>query len=398
MRARLSEEDIDRSAQHSEEHKGRTGKFGDYFTEDVQFWKVPERRDNRVAIIPYFCDCKENSVFRSKNPELNLPFTEEQLKKGNTYDYKLNILTHSNIGANQDTVVCPGTIREHCPVCELRKELLEERDEDDEDVRSLYQRRTTLYNIVVMTTAEDIDKGLMVWAAPTPSIEEALVNKRKDRTTGELRSFAYPKAGWDVIFDKVGQRIKTKYENLDLIKRRKEDEFSEEDIETLIDQAFDFEKVVEILPYDTLKEMLGGTGQSAARERSGGERFGQSESKEERRTEDLSERSSRFRGKDSESDTAKSNLRGRGKREEKKEDSKPDCFGLRNQELHECDDCDVWGSCYKTQEDKKVVEEKEGGRLREATERGRGRKKEEEEPKTARGSARQSRFARKEEE
>ena len=128
-RSRPNVKNMRRRVEHSYDHRGQTGRYGNIYLPDVDIsiWK-PGAGEHEFCVIPFFVDCKENSRFR-QNPDLNLPFTEEEIQAGETYDYKLSVLIHTNIGINSDTVLCLRTLNETCPICEERDRV----DPNDED-------------------------------------------------------------------------------------------------------------------------------------------------------------------------------------------------------------------------------------------------------------------------
>ena len=91
-------EDMEEGLQHSYDHRGDKGKYGDIYKGDVERWKKLAEKTHEICIVSYLC--KENSVFREKNPDFNKPFDVERLKSGNAWAHKLTVLLHYNVGVN----------------------------------------------------------------------------------------------------------------------------------------------------------------------------------------------------------------------------------------------------------------------------------------------------------
>ena len=72
----------------------------------------------------------------------------ETAVKGSQW-YRRPYKLHRNIGADNSSVVCPGSINKKCPICEYRAKLLDEGTKwDDESVRALRPSRRNLYYVV----------------------------------------------------------------------------------------------------------------------------------------------------------------------------------------------------------------------------------------------------------
>jgi len=384
-RPRPRREDFEKKQEHSREHKQATGRFGSYWKKTPDnLWGKVSVGDHELCVIPYYVTSEENSIWRTGNPELNKPFTKEEIEEGRFYDYKLGLLTHSNIGVNEDTVVCLQTFRETCPICVYRRKLqLEDADEYEDVISMLSQRRVCLYNIVVFDTDLDISEGVKIWAAPYKSIEGELVDRQIDRRTGEKKIYGFPEEGYNVVFTKSGTKMTdTKYSGIDIVPRREEDDFTEEELDELYDMATDFEDAIEILDYSTLQEMLEGTVlPDGLPERAGEEENGRPSRRSRKSDEDSPRKGgrSRFRGKREEyesRDEDKEQEPEEEKEDEEKEevssenyttDDPPDCFGVSNQQLDECQDCAIWDDCYDEQKKatkvgKKSSNKKQGGK------------------------------------
>jgi len=338
----------ERKLQHSYGHRGDTGKYGNiYNVNDVSVWK-PDAGEHELCIIPYQVTDPKDSLYRTKNPDLNPPFTEEEIKEDNCWDHKLTVLIHTNIGVNQDAVVCPRTFREACPICEERDRLIKA-DAEDREIGALSPMKRAVYNIFCFDSQKEMEKGVQIWEAPHQSIEDTLSELYRDKRTGELRVYTVPEEGWNVFFERKGTGLNTEYRQVSIVERRKEDEFTEKELDELYEQAYNLEEIIEVKSYDELYKMFHGS-------------FAMNE--EDNEEEEKPSRFSRFRGRraatEEEDEAAveeekEERPRGRGQSRRKKEEEDEliipekyeECFGIQNQELEECDDCpqEVWEAC-----------------------------------------------------
>lgn len=352
-----SAESLKDQFEHSYEHRGESGMFGNYFTVDVNEWS-PADEENEVGIVPFLL--KVNSDFRKKNPELNRPVSDSQLKSNNGWVHKLSVFSHGNIGPNKDNKICLKTLKERCPVCELRDEFREKlaklkaKGRTDQElvdrISQLNPRKRAIYNMISFNSTKDKERGLMVWAAPHASIEDEIIDRAKDKRTAEYKMFAVLEDNWNIFFRKTGKGLNTEYSEVDVLDRRKEDILSEEEMDRLLEDALVIDEIVEVLSYDELYELLHGV--------KPGEKLPEQKPDPQEEEEPRSRRGSREeseeRPRERERSTRKSEERGERRQEPVKgEQDNPECFALEFNQKNECEDCasDVFKACMKASDD-----------------------------------------------
>ena len=351
-RSRPRVDEQEDQVKHSYDHRGDTGKYAKIYKDEVETW-WPKEGDHEIAIIPYLS--KENSIFRLNNADFNKPFSEKSFKEEQAWSHKLTALIHGNIGVNKDNVLCPRTWKEPCPICEERDRLMSLDDDSKsmkERISALGASKRAIYNVLVFDSSDELNKGVQIWEAPHQSIEDVLSECYEDRRTGEKKYFTIPEEGWNVCFEKKGKGLGTEYRRVEILPRRQEDAFSDKELEELYAMAYNLEDIVEIHTYKELQELFKGVAEE--------------EEKEEKEEPVKEEPRTRFRGGRSEKEEVKE------KEPEKTEDSGElkipeqykDCFGIKNGDLEECDDCPkkVWESCYKETEKSKKPETRASGR------------------------------------
>jgi hypothetical protein len=361
-----SAESLREQYDHSYDHRGDSGMFGSFFIEDVDEWS-PADDENEVAIVPYLVT--ENSQFRKLNPDLNRPVSDAALKDKEGWVYKLTALVHSNVGPNKDRAICPRTLKLPCPFCELRDQLRDElaklKAKGRSDVNlekrisELGASKRAIYNIIGFNSRKDRERNLMVWTAPHASIEDVIIDRARDKRTGEYKYFSVLEENWNVYFKKTGKGLNTEYSEVDLLDRRKEDRFTNEEAEKLLANAYVLDDIVEVKTYDEFYELLHGVPPGAGTTDRGA-------SSTEERTEELrDERRSRSTREEPEerprdrggrgSGRTEAPLRGRERELEKASDEsgKPECFALEFNQRQECEDCvsDTFKACMKASDE-----------------------------------------------
>ncbi len=77
--------------------------------------------------------------------------------------YKRPYWLHRNIGANNESVVCPSSAKQRCPICAQRSQLMQEGAEwDDETVKALKPSMRNLY-IVIPKDSKDYEETPHIW-------------------------------------------------------------------------------------------------------------------------------------------------------------------------------------------------------------------------------------------
>jgi len=369
-RRRPNREQMRGSVQHSYDHRGETGMYGNIYKGEVSEW-YPANDEHELVIIPYQVGSNENSSFRNK---WNRPFSKEEIKDGECWDYKLTIMVHGNVGPNKDNVLCLGTFDEPCPRCEEVAALREKKDkleddgkstkEIDELIGSLAKRKRALYNVVILNDKKENKKGVQLWQAPHQSIEDTLTERARNKKTGEIIPYGFPEEGYSIWFEKEGSGLATKYTGVSL----EESGVKEDDLDEWYEQAYDLEDIIEVLSYDEFYKKCYGSspGEDAEEE----EEVDIEEEEEERprgrgrkrryNEEDAEEEEDAAEKEDDDGDAEEEEEepRRRGRRSvrekriiEENDDNEdpPECFGVEFGALEACEDCpdDIYKDCMK---------------------------------------------------
>jgi len=108
------------------------------------------------------------SMFKPKAGTMYIDILPYVVGKGNPYadpgslHWERTYYAHRSIGGNQDTIVCPRmTLRQPCPICEYRAELMKNGGEENEQlIRDLAPKQRQLFNIIDL---KDPDRGVQIW-------------------------------------------------------------------------------------------------------------------------------------------------------------------------------------------------------------------------------------------
>jgi hypothetical protein len=238
--------ELSRRTAESSARKEDSGKYGDIFrpVPNLSLWKPGEGR-HTFDIIPY----------RAGEHDPRYP-------AGKT-TYFLDIWVHYNVGATEDSHVCPArTYKDklnpnhldiRCPICEDQNVLRRSDDPDEALIKSLNPRRRALYNVIVGDSNADIEKGVQVYDVAHWSMERHLVElaERGRGTTGASINnwipFASPKNGKAIVFTKKGKGMNTEF-----IGHRFEDRVNYVIDKAALDAVYTLDEIIKIPTYDEL--------------------------------------------------------------------------------------------------------------------------------------------------
>lgn len=95
----------------------------------------------RLDIMPY-------NVTDKRHPDRD---EEYEIALVDTLWYKRPFKIHRNVGVNKETVVCPTSVGQRCPICEEQRNLMNQKA-DKEDIRAL---RASMRNLYVVVPIDD---------------------------------------------------------------------------------------------------------------------------------------------------------------------------------------------------------------------------------------------------
>ena len=162
--------------------------FKGYLINDVTLWK-PKKGSNSIRILP-----------------ATWPDAEH---------YGLDVYLHYQIGPERATVLCLAKMKgERCPLCEEQQRLLRE-DEESPDAKALRAGRSVIMWII---DRDEEKKGPQVFAC-APGLDQDIVKVSEDKQTRSYKMIDDPNRGYDVYFDKEGDKLQTKYKGVQIASR-----------------------------------------------------------------------------------------------------------------------------------------------------------------------------------
>lgn len=271
--------------------------------------------------------------------------------------YKKPFLIHRNIGASNDTVICPTTFGKKCPICEYRAKMFKE-GADQEVTKAL---KTSLRNLYLVIPIDDkkYDDKIHLMDISQAMFQELLNEELKEDEDYEVFPDLEEGLTLRVRFDEksIG---KNKFPETSRIDFKERDH--EYDEEKMLEKAPNLDEMLKVHTYSELSTMF----------------FDMEDPEEDgdepRKTETRKDKSSKKKkvsdeeqengDEGDEEETPKRSTLSRSKKKNKKEDkpkrstgSKKECphghkFGVDTDNKDECDTCDVWNACIDEKEKK----------------------------------------------
>lgn len=186
---RRSKEDVEKRAASG------GGTFDGFFVDEVKVYS-PKKGDNWVRMLP--------------------PTWEEP----EPTHYAFDVYVHYGVGPNRASVLCPAKMPNpktgkigRCPVCEARQKA--ERRGDDDTAKEM---RITQRAVAWLIDRHEEDDGPMLWAQPR-TVDSDIVKQCIDKRSGEALMIDDPKDGYDVSFEKEGEKERTKYVGIKIARK-----------------------------------------------------------------------------------------------------------------------------------------------------------------------------------
>lgn len=208
--------------------------------EGVSFFSPKKAGAYRLEIVPYEVPAKPSG---GQNPNA----------QAGELHYERTYFSHRAIGADERSYVCPAkTAGKPCPICEHRREMMRDKDADEDLIKALAPKQRQLWNVY---DHADPDKGVQVWDISFhlfgKQLKAAVLNADEDDS---FEFFADPRDGLTL---RVGMEEKSFAGNSFLeaasigFKARKEP-LSDE----ILDAAHPLDDLLVLVDYDKLKSIF----------------------------------------------------------------------------------------------------------------------------------------------
>lgn len=174
--------------------------------DDVQQRQAEINSDSPGVILPQY---KVFTTNKGDNWIRILPATWEGARH-----WAFDVYVHGQVGPDRATVMCNAKMGlGRCPGCEYRLEA--ERAGDEEGAKALRWRRRAACWLI---DRNHEDEGPQIWLMPG-MLDEDIQGISIDKTDGQLYLVDDPYGGYDVTFERTGERIATRYPNANLSRR-----------------------------------------------------------------------------------------------------------------------------------------------------------------------------------
>jgi hypothetical protein len=180
---RSSEENTQRAKQGS-------ARYDSIFNEDLAYYSA-KVGENCIRVIPWL-----NKKF---------PNYDELVEKYGNH-WGIDAVIHRNVGADKGTYLCLDKMfGQPCPVCEVW------RSDDEED----FKPSDRILCFVI--DRKDEKAGPQLWNMPLGTSKD-IQAASQDRQTGEWYPVEHPEEGFDIYFDREGEKDRTRYKRFELAK------------------------------------------------------------------------------------------------------------------------------------------------------------------------------------
>lgn len=266
--------------------------------------------------------------------------------------YKRPYRLHRNIGMNNDSAVCPGSIGKKCPVCEYRGKLLKEGSNyQDDEVKALKPSLRNLY-IVIPKGMKDYDEKAHIWDISQFLFQDALNEEIEENEDNGIFPDLEVGLTLRIRFSKeeFGKNKFAKTSRIDF------DERNEQYDEKILKQIPNLDEVLTVPSYKQLEaQFFELEDEPKPEEEPEGEDEPEErpERKKKKANPEPKEQESEEEEEESEEEPEPEPVEAESKPKKESENKCPYGyrFGVDIDEYDECDECDLWDEC---------IEEKEG--------------------------------------
>lgn len=235
FRQEAGADDLTERTEQSYNTREASGKYNDYFTDDMPLtkWMCTEA-GHILDVIPFLAGDNHPNVAPGKAT------------------HNVDVFVHFGIGVTESAYLCPARMgKGKCPICEYQAELKKQKNYDEEYVKSFNAKRRVVYNVCVYDTHKDEDAGVMIWEASHHLSEKNIMAIARNNRTGAFVKWADPDNGKTVEFAREGKGKGTNYVGFKFTDR--EEPITDE----ILDEAIAIDDYLKYLTYEELVDVLG---------------------------------------------------------------------------------------------------------------------------------------------
>lgn len=306
----------------------------------VNVWSAkPGSKNVLLDFLPY-------EVTDPKHPDRD---PENDIAIPGTLWYKRPYRTHRNVGADNDTVVCPTSIKKPCPICEYRAKLTREGTASKEDIKALNASLRNLY-VVVPLNDKEAEQVPHIFDISQFLFQELLNEELEENPDNGIFPDIEEGKSLKIRFDATtiaGSKPFATADRIDFVEREEQWD------ESILKDVPNLDEVLKILSYEELKakffeieneEDAGDITDAKEEEEKPNRRKRIIEEEEEEETKEEKPKRSLQRSHSVEEEEKPT----RSRKEEN--ETKNKCpfghkFGVDTDEYKDCEKCDVWDDC-----------------------------------------------------
>ena len=136
----------------------------------------------------------------------------------NPQHYGLDLWLHYSVGPQKGTIICLWKMAgQACPVCEAHARAEASGRPDANELKPT--RRVVVWMIDRNFEKEKGEVKAFLWDMPATKVDTEIAIICKDRETGQLFYIDDPEHGYDVFFNKEGEKLQTDYKGFTLSRR-----------------------------------------------------------------------------------------------------------------------------------------------------------------------------------
>ena len=256
--------------------------------------------------------------------------------------YKRPYWLHRNVGANNESVICPSSIGKKCPICEHRAQMLKDgADWNDDAVKALKPSMRNLY-LVVPIGDKKYDEEVHVWDISQflfqDKLNEEIQENEENETFPDLEEGYTLKVRFsEETFAKNTYAATSRIDFLD------RDSQYEDDV---IEEGNCLDNLLNISAYKTIQALFfGGLSQEEAEEEDEDEDEDEVPFEEDEEDEEEEEKKPPVRRKTQSKTKTQTKAKTSTKKKASNKCPEGHKFGKDCEKFDECDDCDLWEKC-----------------------------------------------------
>jgi len=230
---------------NSHDQKNKANAYGHLILpKGVNLFRESPKTRNKIDILPYV-------VTSGKHPDRD---DEYGVAVPGELWYKRPYWLHRNIGPANETIACPRSIGEPCPICEYQAKLKKDGAKwDDDNVKELKASMRNLYYVVPLGM-KDFEEEPHIWDIAQFCFQDKLNDEIEEDETYE--TFPDPEDGFTLSVrfseEKIGKNMFNDTSRIDFKPRA--NPISDE----MLDSLTSLDDVLDIKPYKVIEALLFG--------------------------------------------------------------------------------------------------------------------------------------------